>query len=212
MLTQITNYLLTLMDTLGPLGVFLATVLESFFPPIPSEIILLTAGFYANSNGGIPMLLWLCFVAALGNFVGTLPFYLVSRFGAETYLPKFVKRFGPYLLIDEAGLEKARKFFARRGAITVFVARMVPTVRSLIAFPAGLAKMPMLSYAVFTLMGSFCWNLLLASIGFWAYGHKKFFLSILDPLSNLILLLLAVGVVFYVGLVIFQIRKLRLEK
>lgn len=209
MLAQITDWLMALIATTGVFGIFIATAVESFFPPIPSEIVLFSAGFYARSQESIPLLIILCVVAALGNFAGTLPFYLVSRFSAENWLPKFLRKFGAYLLISESDLKRTEKFFDKRGAVTVFFARLVPGIRSLIAFPAGLAKMHFGSYTFFTLLGSLSWNLLLGGIGYWAYGYKDQVLAVLEPISTIILAIAIIVVVLYVLRVIYQVRKIR---
>lgn len=211
MLTQITDWLLAIVEVSGSWGIFIATVIESFFPPIPSEIVLFTAGFYARSEESIALLIFLSFIAALGNFVGTLPFYLISRYSADNLLPKFLKKFGPYLLFTEKDLIKTQKFFDKNGGITVFVARLIPGIRSLVAFPAGAAKMNFLKYTAYTLAGSMCWNLLLSGVGFWAFSYKDQVLAILDPISNFVLIVAVIAVILYVLRVIYQIRKLRME-
>lgn len=211
MLREISEFLVRLLESTGLFGLFFATVIESFFAPIPSEIVLFTAGYFANDNGGFPMLLLLCVVASLGNFVGTLPFYLLSRFGSEKYLPRFINKWGPYLLISNEDLAKSQKFFEKRGSITVFFARLIPGVRSLIAFPAGLSKMNTTKYTFYTLLGSFLWNLLLGGIGFWAFDRKEEFFAILDPVSNIIIALIAIVLVVYVIKIILNVRSLKRE-
>lgn len=211
MLSQISELLVQLLDKIGLAGIFLATVIESFFAPIPSEIVLFTAGYYASGNGGIPMLILFCVVASFGNFVGTLPFYLLSYYGSENYLPKFLDKWGPYLLISNDGLKKTQKYFDKHGSATVFFARLIPGVRSLIAFPAGLAKMSLSKYTLFTLLGSFFWNLILGSIGFWAYDRREEIFRILDPLSNIILLALIVLAIAYVVKVVLNVKKIKQE-
>lgn len=207
MLEEITNWLLQLLDSIGLLGVFFATAIESFFAPIPSEIILVTAGLYAKAEGGGVTLVILSVVAALGSFVGTLPFYLISRFGVNTFLPKFLDRWGKYLLISNADLEKANLLFKKRGPLMVFVSRLIPGVRSLIAFPAGAAKMNFLNYTFFTLLGSFCWNIFLSGIGFLAYDYKDQIFQLLKPVENLVLIILVVLFLVYLYKVVEEVRK-----
>lgn len=210
MLTQITEWLLSIIAVSGMWGIFFATVLESFFPPIPSEIVLFSAGFYAKSQESLLLLVLLAIVAAFGNFVGTLPFYLVSRFSADNLLPRFLRRFGPYLMFSETDLAKTQKFFDKRGGVTVFVARLIPGIRSLVAFPAGVAKMNFLKYTLYTLAGSLSWNLILSGIGYWAFGYKDQVLAVLDPISNIVLIAVVLAVLVYCARVVVQIRKLRL--
>lgn len=211
MLSQISEILVQFLDKVGVVGIFFATVIESFFAPIPSEIVLFTAGYYASGHGGIPMLIIFCVVASFGNYIGTLPFYLISYYSSEKYLPRFLDKFGAYLLISNKDLEKTQKYFDQRGGITVFFARLIPGVRSLIAFPAGLAKMNFYKYTIFTLLGSFVWNLFLGAIGYWAFDQKEIFFEIFDPISNLVLLAVGIGILIYVIKVVLNVRKIKRE-
>jgi membrane protein DedA with SNARE-associated domain len=210
MLEQISEILIQLLDSAGYFGLFLATFIESFFPPIPSEVVLITAGFYASStNGGIPVLILMSFVGALGNFFGTLPFYGISRFGAKNILPKFLKKWGPYLLISEEDLGKAEKYFKKRGELTIFVSRLIPGIRSLISFPAGLSKMNFFRYFVFTLLGSFCWNMILSGVGFLAYDNREVIFAILSPIEKIILGVLVAATVYYLYRVVREVKRIR---
>lgn len=209
MLESISEILIQLMDQTGLLGIFVATVVESFFAPIPSEIVLFTAGFYASNLGSFPTLILIAIIAALGNFVGTLPFYLVSKYSSEKYLPRFLNRWGAYLLISNKDLERSKRFFDKKGGVTVFFARLIPGIRSLIAFPAGLSKMNFFKYFAFTMAGSFLWNIILGSIGFWAFEKKEVFFEIFEPISNIILIGIVVLAILYMARVVYNIRKIR---
>lgn len=211
MLASIADFLLELLDKVGYLGIFFATAIESFFAPIPSEIVLITAGLYAKTNGGIPALFLVAFVAALGSFVGTLPFYLISRYGSETFLPKFLKKWGAFLLISPKDLEKAHKLFEKRGSVMVFVSRLIPGIRSLISFPAGVAKMNFAKYTFYTILGSFSWNIILATVGYLAYDSKDKIFQFLDPFQYFILALLILGCLFYSFKVAQNFVKIRRE-
>lgn len=213
MLEQISELLVQLLDQVGYLGLFIATFIESFFPPIPSEIVLLTAGFYANtSQGGLVTLVAMSFVGALGNYFGTLPFYGISRFGANTILPRFLQRWGPYLLISSNDLKKAERFFAKRGEVTIFISRLIPGVRSLISFPAGLSKMNFPRYTFFTLLGSFAWNMLLSTLGYFAYANREEIFAILTPIEKVILAIIVIIILFYLYKVFAQVRELRKQQ
>lgn len=209
MLESISDFLIQLMEQTGLVGIFLATVVESFFAPIPSEIVLFTAGFYASNLGSFPTLVLIAIVAAFGNFVGTLPFYLVSKYSSEKYLPRFLNRWGAYLLISNRDLERSQKFFDKKGGVTVFFARLIPGIRSLIAFPAGLSKMNFFKYFAFTMAGSFLWNIILGSIGFWAFERKEVFFEIFEPISNIILVGIIALAMLYMARVVYNIRKIR---
>lgn len=212
MIEGISNFLLGLFDSIGVFGVLIASMIESFFPPIPSEIVLFTAGFYARSSGGIPLLLLFAILGAIGNFIGTLPFYLVSRFGSNRYLERFLDRWGMFLLISNDDIKKAEKYFDKRGAITVFFSKLIPGIRSLIAFPAGVSKMNFVKYTVFSLSGSFIWNLILGLIGFAAYDQKDQVIALLKPVENVVLVLIAAAVVLYVIKIVYNYRKIKNSK
>ncbi len=209
MLEQITVFLLSLLDKVGYLGVMIATAIESFFPPIPSEVILVTAGAYAQTQQSTLALIGVAVFASLGNYLGTLPFYLIARYSADNLLPKFLKKWGVFLLITPEDLKKAQALFEKRGKSIVFISRLIPGIRSLIAFPAGAAKMNFTIYTIFTLAGSFFWNILLSAIGFAAYSNKDEFFRILKPIENIVIIVIAVLAILYIARVIYQIRKLR---
>lgn len=207
MLNQISDFLVKLLEQTGLLGVFFATAIESFFAPIPSEIVLFTAGFYASQSQSYLLLIVLCAVGAFGNYMGTLPFYLISRFGREKFLEKFINRFGRFLLISMNGINKAECLFKKRGNAVVFFARLVPGIRSLIAFPAGAFKMNFLKYSFFTLLGSFVWNMILSTLGFVAYNYKTQIFDILRPIETTVIILIILAVLIYVLNVVIQIIK-----
>jgi membrane protein DedA with SNARE-associated domain len=211
MLEEITNWLIELIDQIGYIGIFIATSIESFFAPLPSEIVLITAGLYAKETGGIFDLILISVLAAAGNYFGTLFFYILSRWGRERFVDNFIERWGPFLLISQKDMERADQLFEKRGGLMVFIARLIPGIRTLIAFPAGLAQMPILKYTIFTLAGSFFWNMFLTSIGFFAYEYKEDIFSVLEPFENLILFILAAIIGAYLLKVIWEIRKMRLK-
>lgn len=209
MLEGIANFLISIFESSGFFGIFIATFLESFFAPIPSEIVLLTAGFFATTSGGYPILIIYCVIGAFGNFFGTLPFYLISRYGSERFLKRVIQKFGMYLLISYKDIEKSEKFFTNRGAFTVFFARLIPGIRSVIAFPAGIVKMNFFRYSIFTIAGSFVWNLVIGTLGFLSYERKEVFIAIFEPFSNIILIGIVILVVVYILRVIYNIKKLK---
>jgi len=148
-------------DAAGYAGILWLMFLESLIPPIPSEGILPFVGFLiAEGRMAAPSALG---VASLGSLAGALAFYALGRWGGRP----LVRRYGRLLRLDERSLDKAEDFFGRRGGVTVLVARFVPVVRPLIAIPAGLAKMRLVPFCVYTLVGAVLWNGLLILAG-WA--------------------------------------------
>jgi len=158
------EWVLSLMERLGEVGVGLALAIESVFPPIPSELILPVAGYLAY---GDKMNFWLVmFCAALGSMAGAYILYYVGyAFGRERTRWLFEK----VPLLELKDFERSEKVFARWGGIAVLAGRCLPLVRSAISVPAGIEKMPFWKFTGYTLVGSVVWNAIWIGLGF-AFG------------------------------------------
>jgi membrane protein DedA with SNARE-associated domain len=143
----------------GYFGVVALMAIESACIPLPSEIIMPFAGYLVSI--GQLSLIGAATAGALGCNIGSTVAYYVAAKGGR---PAF-ERWGRYVLISTAELDRAEHFFARYGAITVFIGRLLPVVRTFIAFPAGLAHMPMAKFQIYTFLGSWPWCFGLAYIG-----------------------------------------------
>lgn len=152
--------LVSIIATLGYPGVGVLMALESACIPLPSEVIMPFAGYLA-STGRFSLAL-VATVGAVGCNLGSEIAYEVGRRGGRA----LVLRWGRYLLLDSHDLDRAERFFARMGGGAVFLARLMPVVRTFIAFPAGIAHMPKLRFHLYTFMGSWPWCFGLAYIGF----------------------------------------------
>lgn len=140
--------------------VFLTMMAESACIPIPSEIVVPYGGFLA-AMGFAP--LWaVIVVATLANVVGSGIAYVVGRYGGRALFLKY----GRYVLVRPHHLEKADRWFAKRGELTVFFTRMMPGVRTFISLPAGIARMPVGKFFFYSLLGSIPWNAALAYLGY----------------------------------------------
>lgn len=162
----VTDWIVSLMDRLGSPGAGLLVALESIFPPIPSELILPLAGF-AASRGDLDLVgavVW----TTLGSLVGALVLYLLGARLGEERLRSVARRLP---LVRESDLDRVDAWFTRHGRKAVFFGRMVPGVRSLISIPAGVARMPLIRFALLTLAGSLIWNALLILAGY-ALGSR----------------------------------------
>jgi membrane protein DedA with SNARE-associated domain len=136
----------------GWLGLAAVMAVENVFPPIPSEVVLPLAG--AQVAGGTLTYLVAVLAATLGSTAGAAVLYVLGRAGGRPLL----QRLGPLLRMDEARLERAEAWFARRGDLLVFVGRLVPGLRSLVSVPAGMARMPLWRFTLLTALGSMAWN------------------------------------------------------
>jgi len=167
MLDALDAYVLPFLDSIyaafGYLGVVLAMAIESAAIPLPSELILPFAG-WAVSRGTIepltaaPWTYWGAVVAGvLGNTLGSLIAYAIGAYGGRPLLA----RYGSYVLISAHDVDLAEQWFSRFGDATVFFSRMLPVVRTFISIPAGVARMPLWRFVVFSVLGAVPWVMLL---------------------------------------------------
>jgi membrane protein DedA with SNARE-associated domain len=152
-----------LYSKLGYVGVVIAMTIESAAIPIPSELILPFAG-WSVSRGlsepltNAPWTYWGAVIAGVvGNTAGSLVSYAIGAYGGRP----LIHRYGRYVLISAHDLEVAERWFARYGEVTVFFSRMLPIVRTFISLPAGVARMPLWRFLVFSILGAIPWVMLL---------------------------------------------------
>ncbi len=150
-----------LMETLGAPGAGLAVALENLFPPLPSEVILPLAGFTASKGELVlwQVLLW----TTVGSVAGALALYGLGALLGRERMHALVAKVP---LVKTEDVRKTEDWFADHGRKTVFFGRMIPIFRSLISIPAGVERMPLPTFVVFTAMGSFLWNTLLVMGGY----------------------------------------------
>lgn len=155
--------------------VFLFMVVESSFIPFPSEVVVPPAAYLActNTGAGSDMNIAMVVVmATLGALCGAFINYLLAMWVGRPIVYAFAdSRFGHACLIDRAKVDKAEAYFDKHGAVSTFVGRLIPAIRQLISIPAGLAKMNIGVFAIFTALGALAWNLVLASLGYWLSLH-----------------------------------------
>ena len=159
-LSGILGYAARAIEALGAWGVGLLTLLETVFPPIPSEVILPLAGFLTR-QGQMSFVLVLI-TSTVGAYLGALLLYAL---GARLGLERSIRWLSKVPLTDREDFEKAAGWFSRHGRAAVFFGRLLPGVRSLISLPAGAQRMNLLTFSVFTIAGSGLWNTLLIGLG-----------------------------------------------
>jgi membrane protein DedA with SNARE-associated domain len=159
-ISALAAWIVAVISAAGYLGVVALMAIESACIPLPSEVIMPFAGYLVSI--GQFSLVAAATAGALGCNVGSTIAYVVALKGGR----KAFERWGAYVLVSAAELDCAEQFFARYGAVTVFVGRLLPVVRTFIAFPAGLARMPMAKFQIYTFLGSWPWCFGLAYVGF----------------------------------------------
>jgi membrane protein DedA with SNARE-associated domain len=160
LISTLVSWIVAVISAGGYFGVVVLMAIESACIPLPSEVIMPFAGYLVSL--GQFSLVGAATAGALGCNIGSTLAYLVAANGGR----KAFERWGSYVLIGSAELDRADRFFSRYGAITVFVGRLLPVVRTFIAFPAGLARMPMLKFQIYSFLGAWPWCFALAYVGF----------------------------------------------
>ncbi len=158
-IAPVATLIIATISSLGYGGIVVLMAIESACIPLPSEIIMPFSG-YLVSTGHFDLLL-VATMGAIGCNVGSTMAYLVGYYGGRP----LVEKWGGYVLVSRQDLALVDRFFARFGGITVFVCRLLPVVRTFIALPAGIARMPQLKFQLYTFLGSWPWCFALAYVG-----------------------------------------------
>lgn len=176
-----------LLATYGYGGVLLSMAIQSACIPIPSEIVMPAAGVLV-ANGTLNFHLAAA-AGGVGNLLGSWLAYAVGKVGGRP----FIKRYGGYVLFSERDMEQSERFFARFGDAAVFFGRLLPVVRSFISLPAGIARMPLGRFTVYSLVGSWLWSYALLWAGVEMGRHQARLQALMHRFD------LAVGVVLLAG-------------
>ena len=153
------------LDNLNYLTIFILMTIESSFIPFPSEVVIPPAAYLAASKGDLNIFLVVLF-GTLGAICGALINYYLAVWLGRPIIYRFAQsRLGAFFLLDKEKVVRSELFFVKHGAVATFIGRLVPAVRQLISIPAGLAKMPLLPFVLYTFLGAGAWNTVLALLG-----------------------------------------------
>lgn len=173
-LEQFVPWLVETIGRMGYPGVVALMFLESSFFPFPSEVVVPPAGYLAAT--GRMNLYAVIASGIIGSLLGAIFNYWISlRFGRP-----FFKRWGKYVLVGEKTLDRAEAFFEQHGHISTFIGRLIPGVRQLISLPAGVARMRMDLFLLYTAVGAGIWVAVLAFIGYWVGNNQELVAGYLD--------------------------------
>lgn len=189
---ELIEWLVSFVHHLGYAGIFLMTFVESTFVPVPAEVTMIPAGYLVQQGKMqfIPVLLASIFGTVGGAYFN---YWLAKRYGRDLFI-----RYGKYLMVTDAKLAKLENFFAKHGAISTFIGRLIPGVRHYISFPAGLANMNVRSFLIYTASGGAIWMTVLVSLGYFI-GENQDLATKYLPLTKLVILcLLGIAMVIYV--------------
>jgi len=191
MLHDIVNYIVDTVGALGYMGIFFMMFLESSFFPFPSEVVMIPAGYLAYKG---EMNIYLAILAGVsGSLFGALfNYFLAVKFGRVLLI-----KYGKYVFVKEETILKMENFFEKHGSISTFSGRLIPAVRQYISFPAGLAKMNLTLFCIYTSLGAAIWVVILTLMGYYIGDNQSLIKEYLRYIIAGILFLIAVGGYIY---------------
>jgi len=192
MLHNLAVSLVQYIGDMGYIGIFLLMFLESTFFPFPSEIIMIPAGYLAYKG---EMNLYIVVITGiLGSVGGALfNYYLAMHFGR-----KFLLKYGKYFFIKEETLEKLEAFFAKHGELSTFNGRLIPGIRQLISLPAGLAKMNIVKFSLYSALGAGIWVVVLVALGYLLGSNEALISEYLHTATTIALISVVFITIFYI--------------
>lgn len=178
----------------GYLGIIFLMFLENVFPPIPSEVIMPLAGFLA-ARGDLNAI-GVVIAGTFGSFIGALPWYYAGALLGEQRMRWLAERYGRWMTMSGDDVTEASLWFRAHGVKAVFFGRLVPAIRTLISVPAGIARMPFRSFALYSLAGSMIWTAVLTLAGYFLHAEYERVADYVDPASKVVVLTV-VGIYLY---------------
>lgn len=185
-----TDWILSVMEQLGYIGIAILMFLDNIFPPIPSEIIMPSAGFAASQ--GQLLLMGVIISGSIGSIMAAGLLYWIGRKIPQPTLLNWVDRYGKFLYIKSNDIQKALNWFEKYGHRIVFFGRMIPAVRSLISIPAGMSHMPFWKFMCYSTLGTIIWTTFLACVGFYFGNNTELMQLIFNRVGYFIIALIIV--------------------
>ena len=167
MFTDIVNFIVETIGSLGYIGIFILMFLESRVLPIPAEVVMIPAGYLAFK--GEMNIYIVIFLGVLGSLSGALfNYYFALKFGRT-----FLLKYGKYFFVSHESIEKTEKFFKNHGHISTFSGRLIPGLRHYISLPAGLARMNLFVFCLYTTLGAALWVVILTVFGYYLGDNQE---------------------------------------
>lgn len=195
---NLTEWIISIMEQLGYFGIALLMFLDNVFPPIPSEIIMPSAG-YSASQGQL-LLMGVIVAGCIGSLMAAAILYWVGYKFNHDSIFRFVDRYGKYLFIKSSDVKKSLDWFECYGHRIVFFGRMIPAVRSLISIPAGMSRMPFWKFMFYSSLGTIIWTTFLACIGFY-FGENQ---ALMQEIFSQVAYFIIAAVILFIGWIMFQ--------
>jgi membrane protein DedA with SNARE-associated domain len=179
------DWIIETINATGYLGIFLLMLLESVFPPIPSELIIPFAGF--SVQRGDLNLFGVLAATTGGAVVGMIPWYIAARLLGLARTKWLADKIGRWVAMNSDEIDLASKWFLRFGPVIVFFGRLIPLIRTLISIPAGIAAMPVALFVLASTLGALLWNSILVGAGYFLSSHYDMVEAVIDPATYIVL-------------------------
>jgi membrane protein DedA with SNARE-associated domain len=187
---------------LGYPGIALVMLVENIFPPIPSELVMPFAGFLTvDGRLNLPLAI---VAGTSGSVLGAVVLYYIGRWADEPIVRRFLRRYGRWIMVSEADLDRVLGTFDRYGQPIVFFGRLIPIIRSLISVPAGMHRMPVGRFLLFTLLGSLIWTSLLTYAGVLLGENWPRILDFTKQYERLTLFIVLAAVVIFLAIRLYR--------
>mgnify|MGYP000894016820 CR=1 FL=1 len=172
--------------------------IESSFIPFPSEVVIPPAAYIASKPGSHLNIFLIVLFGTLGALIGAYINYFLALWLGRPVVYKIAdSKFGKVLLLSSEKIQKAEDYFNKHGKVSTFVGRLIPGIRQLISLPAGLARMSLLPFTIYTLLGAGIWNIVLALLGYLAHGQADLINKYSHELSYIILAILILIIIYF---------------
>lgn len=186
----IVHWITNFIDQIGYLGLTILMALESMIAPVPSEAVMPFAGFLWFENRF--SFFGIAIFSTFGSLIGSLISYYLGAFGGRP----IIRKYGRYFLLNEHHLQVTEKFFRKYGDKTIFFSRFIPIIRHLISIPAGIGKMKLIKFTVYTGLGAFLWNSFLAYLGY-HLGHNWVLIKKFGEIIDIVLIFVILGLIIF---------------
>ncbi|RYF33953.1 MAG: DedA family protein [Comamonadaceae bacterium] len=184
------DWVIGMIEKFGYFGIVVLMLAENLFPPLPSELIMPFAGFLAARGELNPALVVAS--GALGSLLGAFPWYYAGRRLGADRLKKLAERHGRWVAITPDEVDRGQRLFEKHGALVLVLGRLVPALRTVVALPAGMAKLPAIPFALWTLLGSLLWTGVLTLAGYLLESQYEKLSKWLNPVSTGVFVIIAI--------------------
>ncbi|WP_434685572.1 DedA family protein [Pseudanabaena minima] len=192
------------MNSLGYLGIGLLMFLENLFPPIPSELIMPLAGYTATFPNTQIQVIPAIAAGVIGTILGAIPWYYAGLILGQQRLQLLAGRYGKWIGISGEDIEKSANWFQKHGTKAVLFGRLVPGIRTLISIPAGISKMPVVPFFLYSTIGTIGWVTLLTYAGYFLGKNYKLVEDYIDVITKVVVFGVLLAIASFIGYRLWQ--------